>query len=252
MTFPADAYLERIGASRDSSLQELQLRHLMSVPFENLSIHLVEPIVLDPVRLAAKIVERRRGGFCYELNGAFAGLLAELGHDVKLMQGRVITPEGLGIPYDHLALRVGPWLVDVGFGSFAHHPLRLDTGDEQKDPAGVFQVVQAPDGDLDVIKDGVPEYRLDLRPRELRDFTAGCWWHTTSPLSHFTRKTVCSLLTADGRITLSGKTLTRTVEGVATKRELAGDDEIRAAYRELFGIVLEPSDLRLLAAVTPA
>ncbi len=239
MHCPTDAYLERIGATRRSSLQELQLRHLYSVPFENLSIHLGEPIVLDPLALAAKVVDRRRGGFCYELNGAFARLLTELGHDVKLMQARVITSDGLGIPYDHLTLRVGPWLVDVGFGSFTHQPLRLDTGDEQRDPAGAFRVVQAPDGDLDVLKDGEPEYRLDLRPRELADFTAGCWWHTTSPRSHFTRGTVCSLLTADGRITLSGNTLTRTVDGVATKRELAGDAEALGAYRDLFGITLD-------------
>src|SRR5215831_11213210 len=67
-----DAYLERIGASRlarpnADALHDLQRRHLLTVPFENLSIHLGEPIALDEDAMFEKVVERRRGGFCYEL-----------------------------------------------------------------------------------------------------------------------------------------------------------------------------------------
>src|SRR3569833_4073382 len=80
----ADAYLTRSGAKRPArpdaeALRERHLRHLLTVPFENLSIHLGEDIVLDSAALVAKVVERRRGGFCYELNGAFAALLSALG-----------------------------------------------------------------------------------------------------------------------------------------------------------------------------
>jgi N-hydroxyarylamine O-acetyltransferase len=178
-----DAYLERIGASRDSTLAELQHRHLVSVPFENLSIHLGEEIVLESDALVHKIVERRRGGFCYELNGAFAALLTGLGHRVELLQARVPSPDGaVGIPYDHLALRVdGEFLADVGFGSFSHYPLRIDERGDQADPAGTFRIAEIADGDLEVLLDGQPEYRLELRPRRLADFDAGCWWHQTSP-----------------------------------------------------------------------
>lgn len=53
-------------------------------------------------------------------------------------------------------------------------------------------------GDLDVVRDGGPKYRLEVRPRELGDFVAGAWWHRTSPESHFTRSSVCSRVTEDG------------------------------------------------------
>lgn len=240
-----DGYLARIGATRPDgaggdALRELQLRHLLTVPFENLSVHLREDIVLEDEALVAKIVDRRRGGFCYELNGAFAALLTALGHDVDRLAARTFGDGGaLGVPYDHMALRVGPWLVDVGFGSHSHHPLRLDERGDQPDPGGTFRVEEAPDGGLDVLRDGRPQYRLGTRPHPLGDFVTGCWWHRTSPRSHFTRSLVCSLLTGTGRVTLSGRTLIETAGGERRERVLDGDAEVLAAYASRFGIVLD-------------
>ncbi|HEV2374645.1 MAG TPA: arylamine N-acetyltransferase [Streptosporangiaceae bacterium] len=115
------AYLDRIGAERPQVLDEAALAglhraHLMTVPFENLSIHLGEPISLAGHDLISKIVTRRRGGFCYELNGAFALLLEALGADVVRVAARVYGGDGrLGPPFDHLALLVrlpgGRWPV---------------------------------------------------------------------------------------------------------------------------------------------
>jgi N-hydroxyarylamine O-acetyltransferase len=241
----AGAYLERIGADRYTSLAELQLRHLMTVPFENLSIHLGEEIVLEEEALIDKIVRRRRGGFCYELNGAFAVLLRELGYDVEMLQARVIVDGKPGIAYDHLALRAGPWLVDVGFGSFTHYPLRIDVRSDQADPAGTFRIVETPAGDLDVLQDGQPQYRLETRPRELSDFAAGCWWHSTSPRSHFTRSLICSRLTREGRLSLSGGRLIATAaDGGRTETPV---DDVLDAYRRYFSI-----DLPRVPTVRPA
>jgi N-hydroxyarylamine O-acetyltransferase len=128
----------------------------------------------------------------------------------------------------------------------------------QEDPGGTFRIVEAgPDAagvrggtgagagsaaaaDLDVVRDGKPEYRLEVRPRVLGDFVAGAWWHSTSPGSHFTQSLVCSRLTEDGgRITLGGRVLTVTsVEGTREVHELTTDEEVLAAYRERFGIEL--------------
>lgn len=248
-TAAAAAYLARIGAERpasadDDALRTLQLSHLRTVPFENLSVHFGEEIVLAEQPLLDKIVGARRGGFCYELNGLFAALLRSLGYDVDLLAARVFGPEGLGIPYDHLALRVntptGPWLVDVGFGRNSQHPLRLTSRTEQADPAGVFRIEETPQGDLDVLLDGAPQYRMEQRPRALADFEAGCWWHRTSPTSPFTRSLVCSRLTETGRVTLSGRTLVTTgAEGAREERELAEEDEVLAVYRDHFGVVLD-------------
>ncbi|MEV6961501.1 arylamine N-acetyltransferase [Streptomyces sp. NPDC051207] len=260
-----DAYLQRLGVAHPAApttdvLRELHVRHLQTVPFENLSIHLGEEIVLEEQRLLDKVVAGRRGGFCYELNGAFGALLTALGFEVTLLAARVrIGEERLGIPYDHLALRVrtadgGDWLADVGFGAHSHYPLAFGDRGEQPDPGGTFRIVEAgPDAagvrgghgvaaaDLDVSRDGSPEYRLEARPRVLGDFVAGAWWHSTSPASHFTRSLVCSRVTEDGgRITLSGRRLTETApDGERQERELDADEEVLAVYRERFGIVLE-------------
>ncbi|MET7570126.1 arylamine N-acetyltransferase [Streptomyces sp. NPDC005492] len=248
-----DAYLRRLGAKRPAAptvdaLRELHRRHLQTVPFENLSVHLGEEIALEENRLLDKVVGARRGGFCYELNGLFGALLAVLGFDVELLAARVYGDGGrLGIPYDHLALRVrtvdgAVWLADVGFGTHSHYPLAYEERGEQEDPGGTFRVVASgPDAaDLDVVRNGQPEYRLETRPRVLGDFVAGAWWHSTSPVSHFTRSLVCSRLTDDGgRITLSGRGLTVTgADGTREVRELATDDEVLAVYRERFGIEL--------------
>lgn len=261
-----DAYLRRLGAQRperptDDVLRDLHLRHLRAVPFENLSIHLGEEIVLEEKRLVDKVVGAGRGGFCYELNGAFSALLTALGFDVTLLAARVYGDgERPGIPYDHLALRVrtvdgGDWLADVGFGAHSHLPLRFGERGEQADPGGAFRISRArPDAagvyggagsadgaaDLDVLRDGRPQYRLEVRPRVLDDFVTGAWWHSTSPRSHFTQSLVCSRLTEDGgRVTLSGRRLTTTAaDGARQERELDADADVLGAYRELFGIEL--------------
>ncbi|WP_457029051.1 arylamine N-acetyltransferase family protein [Kitasatospora sp. P5_F3] len=240
-------YLARIGVPRPdrpdrAALAALQRAHLGTVPFENLSVRLGEPIVLEPGALVEKIVGRHRGGFCYELNGAFAELLRALGFRVTLLGARVFGEGRLGPPFDHMALRVeldgAAWLADVGFGRFSELPLRLDERGEQADPAGVFTVV--PHGDeLDVRQNGEPQYRLDQRAYELADFVPTCWWQATSPDSHFGRSTTCSRLAEDGRITLSGTRLIRTAaDGSRTEQEL-GEAATLAAYRTYFGITLD-------------
>src|SRR5689334_2014409 len=134
-------YLDRIGYTgfREPTaevLRQIHRAHLFTVPFENLDIALGREIVCDEEPFLRKIVDRRRGGFCYELNGAFATLLRELGFAVTLLSGRVPRQDGsLSPEFDHLALRVDLeelWLADVGFGDSFLDPLRLATGAEQQ------------------------------------------------------------------------------------------------------------------------
>jgi N-hydroxyarylamine O-acetyltransferase len=246
----AAAYLERIGlappvAADAAGLRMLHRAHQMTVPFENLSIHLGEPVSLDEDDLVSKIVRKRRGGFCYELNGTFALLLENLGARVTRVGARVHGATGFGPPFDHLALVVrlpdgsGPWLADVGFGRHSVGPLALESRTEQEDPGGRFLIAEALDGDIDVLRDGEPQYRIELRGRSLADFGPTCWWQQTSPLSHFTQETVCSRLTEDGRVSISGRTLIRTSNGSRTEQQLPGDDALLAAYRDHFGVTLD-------------
>lgn len=243
------AYLHRIAVLRPvaadaDGLRLLHRAHQLTVPFENLSIHLSEAISLAEADLTAKIVSRRRGGFCYELNGLFAALLESLGAKVTRLAARVHGDDRLGPPFDHLTLAVrlpdgsGPWLADVGFGTHSVYPLLMDSRTDQADPAGTFRLGDADHGDVDVYKDGQPQYRIETRPRSLADFEPTCWWQATSPESHFTQGTVCSRLTDDGRITLSSRTLIRTSGAARSEEQLDDDDALLAAYRENFGILL--------------
>ena len=224
-------------------LRDLQRSHLRSVPFESLSIHLGERISLAEEALLDKIVARRRGGFCYELNGLFAELLTALGYEVTRLAASVFTGQSVGPPLDHIALRVVAdgqrWLVDVGFGVFAQYPLRFDVPGDQSDPAGTYRIEQLANGDVLVAENGAPTYRLEPRPRELAEFGPTCWWQQTSPESHFTIASICSILTEDGRMTVRGRTLIETTSNQRSEREVDDDGELLTIYRDRFGIVLD-------------
>jgi len=244
------AYLERInyhGATAPSAatLRDLHRAHLLAVPFENLDIHLGREIVLDDERLYAKVVERRRGGFCYELNGAFAALLSELGFNVKKLAAGVGRADGsFGPLFDHMALLVEldePWLADVGFGEGFREPLRLDEAGEQAQAFGSYRIRR--DGEQCILERRggdrwLPEYRFPLQAYEYGDYQEMCGYHQTSPLSSFTQKRTCSLATVDGRVTLTNNRLITTRGGQRTERELADELEIAAILREQFGVVL--------------
>jgi arylamine N-acetyltransferase len=117
--------------------------------------------------------------------------------------------------------------------------------EDQVDPAGRFRLADtctgdaAAAGDIDVLKDGQPQYRLETRERSLADCVPTCWWQQTSPLSHFTRSTICSRLTPDGRVSIRGRMLIQTIRGgTRTEQRLDTDDALLAAYRDHFEIEL--------------
>jgi arylamine N-acetyltransferase len=134
-----------------ATLRDLVARHVLRVPFENASVLRGEPIVLDPAALVGRLVGTRRGGFCYQLNGAFSSLLVALGYEVELLAARFHSEPAMEPRFGHLAMRVSlddvPWLVDVGGGLSFRQPLRIETGVEQDDPAGCFRLDAARDTD---------------------------------------------------------------------------------------------------------
>jgi N-hydroxyarylamine O-acetyltransferase len=147
-----------------------------------------------------------------------------------------------------MVLRVeadGPWLADVGFGDHSLYPLRLDDAAPQLDPQWTFRVSRTPEGDLEILRDGKPQYRAETRPRRFVDFEPACWWQQTSADSHFRQHLVCTIPVDGnpdrrlGRVTLSGRRLIRTLPDERRERELASDGEVLAAYRDLFGIRLD-------------
>ncbi len=246
------AYLRRIGITGPlradaRTLKRLQRQHLFTVPFENLSIHMGEPISLDLAALHDKIVRRRRGGFCYELNGLFAELLRRLGYRVTLLSAGVARDAGgFGPEYDHLLLLVEldrRWMVDVGFGENFKSPLDLDAVGAQVQGSKAYRILRRDDFHLLQERSGAgrwkDSYRFTLVPRELADFAGMCRYHQTSPDSHFTGNRVCSLATPTGRKTLSGMKLIETGRNGARRvRAVIDDAEYRQLLREQFGVRL--------------
>ena len=245
------AYLERIqykGSLHPTldTLRDLQLSHLLSVPFENLSIHAGEPILLQEDALFDKIVIHHRGGFCYELNGLFASLLRHLGFNVKMLSAAVAKADGgFGPDFDHMSLLVlleDRWLVDVGFGDSFRQPLLVDRRGVQVQGDRSYQIID--DGDHLVLKENKgdshwnPQYRITLQPHMLADYVEMCHYHQTSPESMFTRRRVCSKARPDGRVTLSDLRLIETNGSKQQERAIADEEEYRAILAKDFGIIL--------------
>jgi N-hydroxyarylamine O-acetyltransferase len=245
-----DAYLERIDyrgprAPTADSLRRLHVAHLLTVPFENLSIHAGETIVLDDESLFDKVVARGRGGFCYELNGLFAALLRNLGFRVEMLSAAVARREGgFGPEFDHMALLVTleeRWLADVGFGDSFVEPLLIDERTEQTQGTHAFRLEEEEGGRLVLLRKDTggawePQYRFSLEPHTYEDYAEMCRFQQTSPESHFTRGRVCSRLTPEGRVTLSGSRLITTRGSERVERELADEAECDAALLEHFRI----------------
>ena len=238
-----ELYLRRIGYDGAHEptldvLRGLHLAHVRTVAFENSSVLRGEPILLDASRLVAKIVDEERGGFCYELNAAFAELLRAVGFSVELMPGRFWSDAGLGPPFEHLCLQVRldgePFLVDVGAGFSFVEPLRLVVGLEQDDPNGRFRIVRPADdpSQLEVEwlhRDEIwrAHYRFEPRAAELGEFAATCEWLRTSAESPFTAGWRCARALPTGYATLDIRRLVISTGGLRETIEL--DDEIALA-----------------------
>jgi N-hydroxyarylamine O-acetyltransferase len=251
------AYLNRINydgpvAPTAETLRQLHLAHLLTVPFENLSIHAGEQIVLEDEALFRKIVSRRRGGFCYELNGLFAALLRGLGFEVAMLSAQVANDDGgFSRDFDHMTLLVSlgeRWLVDVGFGDSFIEPLLLDERGPQMQRDSAYRI----DVDADWLimeradKSGEwkPQYRFTLKPFQYADYAEMCTYHQTSPLSHFTKGRICSRLTPQGRISLSDMRLITSEAGERREHTAASQEEYEELLSEYFGVVMVQNRFR--------
>lgn len=246
------AYLNRIGIDETNvaptvgTLSLLQRQHLLNVPFENLDIAGKRPIVLDTDRFYRKIVEEKRGGFCYELNGLFNELLREIGYKTRLVSAKVFNPKTkeFGPEFDHMMIVISnggdEFIADVGFGDFIAEPLRIEVDVEQTEREGVFVIRRNDNYSFVVAKKvdhaWVPECRFASVGRQLSEFAGMCEFHQTSPESHFTRGNICSLMTENGRKTLTGNSFITTANGVKTETAVASAEEFDRILKQEFQI----------------
>ncbi len=212
-----DQYLERLGLSTErheptlAFLSELQAAHMISVPFENLDVCAHRRITTDLGHSLQKVVLERRGGWCFEVNGAFGWLLRELGFDVDYVSCRVFDDDGWGPPLDHCALVVRlkerRWFVDVGFGDNCMVPIPIEDGFHHGMPRNV-EVSVSDDGFIIRDERADQSWRERLwcsnHARSLADFSQRSHHLQTEPgLSWSEKPFVTRALDATGsRITL--------------------------------------------------
>src|SRR5688572_18962665 len=249
------SYLTRLNYTNSvkpdaETLHGLQFAHLLTIPFENLDIGLKRPIQLSENALWDKIILRRRGGFCYELNGLFAGLLKQIGFDVTYLNARVFNREGeLGIDFDHLALLVRipqeptRWLADVGFGDSFNEPLRFEVSSEQVQGLRSYRLARTTEGYItwqkNYNKTWERQYFFDLQAHNFpTEYESACLYHQTSPKSSFTRGSIISRATPHGRVSLEAGRLIVTTNGQREERPVSDQAEYQALLKEHFGVVL--------------
>ncbi len=241
-------YLSRIGIEADDleadaeSLRLLERYHLLHVPFENLDIHWKRPIVVDTEKFYEKIVNEKRGGFCYELNGLFNELLKDIGFKTRLLSARVFNGTIHGPEFDHATIIVtigdDEYLADVGFGDFAAEALRFSIGVEQQDECGDFVIRKFDEEYLEVAKKDGDAWKREFIfkdvPHDLSEFAGMCDFQQYSPESHFRKGKVCSIKTENGRKTLTDKEFIVTKNGVKTETDITGNEEFNGALKAEF------------------
>lgn len=249
-----DAYLERIAyhGPREPTLQVLRdivWRHATSIPFENLTPFLGLPVDLSPATLQRKLVDDRRGGYCYEHNLLLMQALEALGFSVTGLAARVLWggAEDRITPRSHMLMRVelaeGVKVIDVGFGGMTlTGVLDLRADEEQSTPHEPFRLLQR-DGDWWMqakVGEAWPTlYRFDLQRQHPLDYEASNWFLSTNPASHFTSGLIAARPVADGRHALRNRELAfHRLGGASERRTLRDVDELRAVLRDTFGLTL--------------
>lgn len=248
-------YLQRIDVNSTiksdlKTLKLIQKQHLLTVPFENLDIHLNNPIKTDFDSLFEKIVNQKRGGICYELNGLLYFLLKEIGFTVRIVGAKV---EKEGTYFDHMLLVVTigykEYLVDVGYGDNFFEPLVFKTDYVQKDVKGLYRIVK-----LDKIHYKLSklseknnnyevEYIFKNTEKTIEDFKDRMDYYIYSDHSIFKKNLFCSLEMIGGRISLKQDKFIITQENDRTTQEVNSKSQFIDLLDEQFKIYLESGQI---------
>lgn len=271
-------YLARIGLSAPApitprGLAEMQLAHREHIPFENLAIPLAEGVSCDSDAVFAKLVEQRRGGFCFEHNQLFVDMLGAAGFSARLLLARVLLGNPVDLPprthclvLAHFGDEV--WIADAGFGGSYAPPMPLldgafaESGDgahhrlRQLGPEGALPGAwllerkgpqAATDGRAQSDTAWEAQYVFDLAEVAPADMALGCHWSATHPSSRFTNLTVVSRCLPNGFVSCVDREMTRWRNGrPAQKITLTGPEAYRAMLRDEFGVTMADGEIARL------
>lgn len=261
-TLDLDNYFERIGYTgpRAPTLEVLKAIHRLhprAIPFENLNPLTRRAVKLDLESVERKLVDDRRGGYCFEQNALLANVLIELGFQVTPLIGRVLwgrEPDAVP-PRTHMVLRIDldneAWIADVGFGSVTlTSPVRLTPGLAQRTDLGIFRLADASHDALYLEVQARDQtwsrvYRFDLHPVEWIDYETSNWYTSTSPEAIFANNLIVCRVLDDTRLALLNDQLNeRAADGsIVREQRLASADELAACLHDRFGLKTGDIDL---------
>lgn len=247
------AYLDRIGYPETprvdlATLRGLHRAHLLSIPYENLDVQLKRPGDVTVQHAFDKIVTRRRGGWCYEMNGLFGWALSEIGFEVTRMAGAVSRAERGDISLgNHLVLRVDldrPYIADVGFGDGVLEPVPLVAG--PMSVAGYDFRLEQLDADWwrfhNHALGGAPYFDFTEAGASDAALNTTCQWLRTSPDSVFTQFPIVQRHTPAGLVLILGRTLRRVRPGERTQELIESADAFIEVLIREFGLDVPQMD----------
>lgn len=247
-------YLARIGFRGTieptlSTLSALHAAHVDAIPFESLDPLLRRPVKLDIASLQEKLVDGRRGGYCFEQNLLFRTALEAIGFKVTGLGGRVrwmSAPDSPLGPRAHMILRIdlpdGLYIADVGFGACVMDaPLRLQTEIEQKTAMGTYRLSES--GGLFSLNAKQPTgwrtmYIFDLAPQIQSDYELASWYTSTSPFVPFTSKLLMERVSSEKRYKLFNREFRIEARDgqLVLERSIGSAEELHQMFDETFNV----------------
>ena len=243
-----DKYLNRIGIKEElypdlESLKNIQKQHLINIPFENIDIFLNKKLELNIDSLFDKIVEKRRGGICYELNGLFLILLKEIGYNVKYISAR-IRDEGTDL--DHILLMVTikdeNYIVDVGFKDNYLYPIKIIPDVIQKNYKNDYKIKILNNNKYQLIKiiDDIESivYTFTTDENVLYDFITRCEYFETTQNTYFTKNPFSAIETENGKIFITNEKLTIVKNNKIEIKQIKSKKQFSLYLKQFFNINL--------------
>ena len=248
-TIDLPVYAERVGFTGElrlsaDCLRELHLAHATHVPFENIEVLMGRPVRLDIDSLWKKLVEDRRGGYCFEQNSLFAAVLERIGFRVTRLAARVRIGAAGITARNHMLLAVEAdgrqWLADVGFGGDALLcPVAWSPGEPSTQFAWKYRLLEEAPGYLLQTWRGdgwVDLYSFTMEEQHAVDYEVANYYTSTHPASFFRTQLMVHLPCPDARVTLVNRRLIERRPDGATEVLLADNAAVLETLAARFGM----------------
>lgn len=233
-------------------LEQLHRAHMFTFPFSNVEVLLGDHPGVKPATVGTQLVERRRGGYCFEHSQLFAAALETLGFSVRRALGRV---RALASPRTHMTVLVDVdgvrYLCDPGFGFSVTGPIPLVEGAVRDEGDREFSIGRIEDEGWPLWafqRDGEMEHMLDESTVHAADVSMGHLKTSTDPESVFLKHLMVMKHTPEGHVTVTETGMTVRVPGKPTVQESLEPGQVVVNVRAL-GIALTDQEAEQLIQI---